>query len=502
MTGEKRMEARRRSAILALSFTPGLFLACDATRRDWGSCQQKQDPCHPGFVCTTDHRCVPALDGGGLDGGQADRAVAIDVRTLALDAGADLAVDAPVGEDSSEAPLPAAIDAAVEVAGDAPSGPGLAAASDAAADAPMDLAVDTRVPDAPGTCSANEDCAGPTPYCVDGRCVACRTSGECQGATPICAFDHACVACALADGGCPATAPACEADSGRCVECVSNDGCLVATKPICDGATNTCMSCTRDEQCAGVGPGVCMFHLDGRCAADAETVYVGSTATAICSDSASTAGSAEVPYCTAQKGVLAARAKGRPLVVLAGTLAGGFTGVALTAPLTVVGKGASITPAEFSDGIGITSGELYLRGVSVAGSATLQTGIGINAQATASATLVLHLDGCAVTGNPGGGILLGGAAFDIRNTRVAGNGPGQTSSGTSFGGIRVDSLPATGPTRFELVTIEDNLAPGLSCAGGITGDGVLASGNTVLNIASSCNVVSCATAGPTCGAQP
>jgi hypothetical protein len=498
MAGEKQVSARWRSAFIALACAPVLLLACDATRRDWESCEQES--CQARFVCTTDHRCVPAA---ALDGGALDLATAPEVAPALLDGEADGPPDTPTVETASEAPPPVAIDAAAaDVVIDAPPGPGLDAELDGAADAPIGPAPDTRVPDAPGTCSSDGDCAGPTPYCVENRCVACRTSEACPGGSPICSPDHACVSCALADGGCPATAPACEADSGRCVECVSNDGCTLATKPICDSATNTCVPCTRDEQCAGRGPGVCMFHLDGRCAADAETVYVSEAGAAVCSDSASNAGSAEVPYCTAQKGVLAARAKGRPLVVLAGALAGGFTGIALTAPLTVVGKNAIVTPAEFADGIGINSGELYLRGLSVTGSATLQTGIGINAQATAGASLVLHMEACIVTGNPGGGILLGGAAFDIRNTRVAGNGPGETGGGTSFGGIRVDSLPQAGSTRLELVTLEDNLAPGLSCAGSITGSGVLAAGNTVLDIASSCGVVSCATAGPTCGAQP
>jgi hypothetical protein len=111
------------------------------------------------------------------------------------------------------------------------------------------------------------------------------------------------------------------------------------------------------------------------------------------------------------------------------------------------------------------------------------------------------MDGCAVTGNPGGGILLGGAAFDIRNTRVAGNGPGQTGGGTSFGGIRVDSLPSTGSASLDRVTIADNLAPGLSCAASIQGTGVLASGNVVPEITNSCGVVNCAVPSATCGAQ-
>jgi len=501
MRGGVKAMGEFRGASIALLFASMLLLGCDDTRRDWQTCHREL--CGPGYACTKDFRCVPAFDAGATDAGVADVPGEPDggLTPASLDSAAAkeaLAVD--VGADETFAA--SVIDAALEaIAIDATPRPVLDAEIDSAADAPLDLAADTLVPDAPGTCSSDGDCAGQTPYCVEGRCVACKTSGECQGGAPICSSGHACVSCALADAGCPVTAPACEADSGRCVECVSNDACGVATKPICDSASYTCVACTSDDQCAAVGPSVCMFHLDGRCAADAETIYVGSRGAVTCSDTATSAGSAQTPYCTAQKGVLAARAKGRPLVVLAGTLAGGFTGIALTAPLTVVGKDAIITPADYSDGIGITSGEIYLRGLSVAGSATGQTGIGINAQATAGATLVLHMDGCAVTGNPGGGILLGGAAFDIRNTRVAGNGPGQTSGGATFGGIRVDSLPASGSTSLKLVTIESNLAPGLSCAASISGTGVLASGNVVPDITTSCGVANCATASPTCGAQ-
>jgi hypothetical protein len=500
MRGGTKVLAKFRGAAIALPLVSMLLSGCDDTRRDWQTCNT--EPCGPGHVCNIqNHRCVPVLDASVADGGT-DALLRIDGTPIPGSLDSPLASDVPHGEvGGGDTFAPVVIDAAPETAIDAPPGPALDAEIDSAADAPLDLAIDTRVPDAAGTCSSDGDCAGQTPFCVEWRCVACKTSGECQGGAPICSSSHACVSCALADAGCPATAPACEVDSGRCVECVSNDGCGVATKPICDSASYTCVSCTSDDQCAAVGPSVCMFHLDGRCAADAETIYVGSRGSATCSDTATSAGSAQTPYCTAQKGVLAARAKGRPLVVLAGALAGGFTGIALTAPLTVVGKDAIITPADFSDGIGITSGEIYLRGLSVAGSAAGQTGIGINAQATAGATLILHMDGCAVTGNPGGGILLGGAAFDIRNTRVAGNGPGQTSGGATFGGIRVDSLPSSGPTSLELVTIADNLAPGLSCWASIQGTGVLASGNILPVITNSCGVVNCAVPSATCGAQ-
>ena len=440
-------------------------------------------------------------DGGAVDAHAADAPEGIDggMTPDALDlatASEAPGVDTGVGE----ALASGVFDATIEAGIDASLGTAIDAEVDAAGDA--FVALDTRIPDAAGTCFADGDCAGgPNPYCLAGRCVACKTSGECRGGAPICSSDHVCVSCVAAVGACPSAAPACEADSGRCVECASNDDCPVATQPICDDASNTCVACTSDAQCAAVPPAVCLYHLDGRCASEAETIHVGSSGTATCSDTAPDPGSALVPYCTAQKGVRAANAKGKPLVVMTGAFLGEFTGIALTSRLTVVGKNAIIIPADFSDGIGVTSGEVYLRGLTVAGSLATQTGIGINAQASTGATLILHMEGCIVTGNPGGGILLAGAAFDIRNTLISGNGPGQTAGGASFGGIRVDSLPATGPLSLDLVTIENNLAPGLSCAASIQGNGVLVSGNGLPQITNSCGVVPCSPASPTCGAK-
>jgi hypothetical protein len=484
---------------LLAALGPVLLSGCNDTRLNPDRCYTH--PCGPGRLCTADFRCVPALDSGALDGGGLDGVGAVDA---ALD-GTGHADSPIIDSGATDAPTLEAGDVALDgtaLAIDTEIGPTLDTAIDVAGPGPLDVAVDTYVPDASGTCAIDKDCSAPTPFCVSLRCVACRTSAECQGGTPICSSAGACVACAAAPAACPASSPVCDSKSGRCVECVGNGDCKVATRPVCDGATQTCTPCTSDAQCAGTGPAVCMLHLDGHCATDAETVYGGSSGTAACSDTATGAGSALVPYCSPEKAVRAAGAKGKPLVVLAGKLAGGFTGIALASPLLVVGKEAVITPEDFADGIGVTSGELYLRGLTVAGNTSGQTGIGINAQATTGATLVVHVDRCTIRGNPGGGILLAGAAFDIQNTAVTGNGPGQTGGGTSFGGIRVESLPAAGPARLNLVTIADNLAPGLSCAAGIQGSGVLAVGNSVLDVANSCGITACTAPAATCGAQP
>jgi hypothetical protein len=57
------------------------------------------------------------------------------------------------------------------------------------------------------------------------------------------------------------------------------------------------------------------------------------------------------------------------------------------------------------------------------------------------------MDTCAVTNNPGGGILLNGAAFDIKNTTVTGNGPATFGGATAWGGILVKTFPGTVSTQ-------------------------------------------------------
>jgi len=362
---------------------------------------------------------------------------------------------------------------------------------------------------------------------VEGRCVFCKASDQCGGGAPICSAFHACASCAAVDAGCPSATPACEADSGRCLECLgdgdcaspkkpvclaggtcaecaSSDDCKVATKPICAAATNICVACTSDAECVskGIGPGVCLFHLDGHCATDGETVYVGKTPTGTCSDTSASAGTAMVPYCTAQTGVGMAKTANKPVVVLLGQVSPGFSVGALSAPLSIVGKSAVLTPNAYADGITVTGGTVYLRGLTVGGNPSGTSGTGIVAQASVGATLSIQIDGCTVKNNPGGGILLAGASFDIRNASVTGNGPGQTTGGVSWGGIRAESLPAGGVFILDLVTIQSNLAPGLSCSDRVQGQGVLASGNTLIDIANSCLIGPCSAAGPDCGAQP
>lgn len=509
-----------------------VLAGCDARRRDWTSCWQ--EPCGPGQVCTSDHRCVQsvpdasppdaAADAGTRPEAAADARPAADAPLLGPDVGDTAADAAPV--------LDVALDAVT--------------AGDGAALQAGDAGIDARVADGAGTCAGDRDCAASgMPFCVAGSCVACRNAADCQGSTPVCSAAHACVSCAGVDAGCAGTAALCEVDSGRCmecladpdcttparafcmsgtcascaeagagacarrdprkpvcvaagcVECASNGDCALASKPVCDASTHACVPCAADGDCASQpGPGVCMG--DGHCATDAETLYVGARA-AGCSD-ANGAGSATVPYCTAQLAVTAAKARAIPLLVLSGSIAGGFTGVSLTAPLTVVGKNAVLTPAPGADGIGIVSGSLRLRGLTIQGNAGTSTGLGINAAASSGAQVMLTMESCAVTDNPGGGIFLNGAAFVITNTNVSRNGP----SPTAWGGIDVQNPPSAGPTTLAQVSITNNKQVGLACSSSIaatdSGSGVLASGNGT-DITSTCGITSCIAGTAACGAQ-
>ncbi len=323
-------------------------------------------------------------------------------------------------------------------------------------------------------------------FCVANACTGCNTPGA--------------TGCAARTDG-KAVCAAAGTLAGQCVACASSGDCKVATSPICT-AVNVCVACTADSQCvaklgATGNPGVCMSNLDGHCATDAETVYVQNVTA--CSNNIATGGTSAVPYCDTAFGVnAAASTNGKILTVLAGALSS-FSVSVSAKPLTIVGKAATITPIGFNDGIDVTAGEVYLRGITVQGSLSAQTKIGINA----GASVTLHMDTCSIVGNPGGGILLNGAAFDIENTTITGNGPG-TLGLASWGGIAVNNPPASGPTTLNLVTVQNNKQVGLACSAAVSGTGVLATGNAGgVDIGASCGFTSCSTsaASATCGAQ-
>ena len=167
------------------------------------------------------------------------------------------------------------------------------------------------------------------PVCgASGACVECGVASDChEPAKPSCSVQGSCVPCGMAppgSGGCAARTPSqpvC-ASTGACVQCVVNADCA-GTTPVCS-ATNTCGKCVADADCAGrSGPTVCMSHQDGRCATDAETIYVQNGAG--CSDTTGTAGGSSArPFCSLQPAVAAVAVVGtaRGLIVVRGSVMG------------------------------------------------------------------------------------------------------------------------------------------------------------------------------------
>jgi hypothetical protein len=232
-----------------------------------------------------------------------------------------------------------------------------------------------------------------------------------------------------------------------------------------------------------------MAHVDGHCATPAETLYVQNSGG--CSDTDANAGTIGEPLCSMQP-VTALLTPARNLVVVRGTVTAGtwtFTGQG-SASLSIVGQQSAYFTATTAPAVSVQGGSVYMRGVKLTALASL----GISAKGGTLALDTVTVDSCT-----GGGILVDGTAFDIRNTAITRNGP---SSDLSWGGMRVASLAASGSKNLHLVTIQMNNAPGLSCAAGaaIQGDGVLASSNMTGDVTSSCGVAACTVMSSTCGA--
>jgi hypothetical protein len=330
-------------------------------------------------------------------------------------------------------------------------------------------------------CTTSSQCPAEKPICDMQTCRACDSARAGDGA-----------ACAARDSARPFCGP-----GGTCVECVSPtsaDCTANPAKPICDLASNTCAACASDAQCAakGVGPRVCMSHQDGRCASDSEVIYVENKGG--CASSAITpmAGTAGTPFCGPQIAV-DALTPARRLLLVSGPVAGFQWNAAGASPISLIGRANAAIVGGLQAGISISgAGELYARDIIIRRS----DAAGIAAQSGA----VVRLDHVTVDSNGGGGILIDGAAFDVRNTTITSNGPGQ-SGATTWGGMLATNVLASGPANLELVTFRSNNPVGLSCSAPVSGTGVLATDNTSINIATACGITPCSPAGPTCGAQ-
>lgn len=335
-------------------------------------------------------------------------------------------------------------------------------------------------------CVADGDCSGTKPVCDKARneCAACASRAQCaakSAALPACRSDGSCVQCTATTDCSAADAPICNTSantcapcsidsqceakspatkgcaSGRCVACSKSEHCGAGAQPVC--VANACTACTGDAQCAaktdlGPNPGVCMFHQDGRCATDAEAIYVENRAGCAM---AGAGGTAAMPYCQAQTGVdAAAMSPARRLVVLRGPAGQVGFSASVAGQLSVVGQnGAFLAPGAAGPGIRVSTGDLYIRGLTVRNSE--DTGIVVEAAGT------LRMNRCIVKDNMKGGLLVNpGAAFDIANCAFDNNGPGIGSFG-AFGGVSLGAARMAGPARFWNNTIVNNKAQGVVC---------------------------------------
>jgi hypothetical protein len=190
---------------------------------------------------------------------------------------------------------------------------------------------------------------------------------------------------------------------------------------------------------------------------------------------------------------VAAVAAARDLVVVRGSVISSTSGFQAGAKqLSIVGQASALIGGVYP-AIHLATGDLFARDLK------LNTGSSLGCQADTGATL--RLDRVVVNGNTGGGILLDGAAFVIKNTAVTNNGPG-TSGATTWGGVLVNNPPVAGPAQLQNVTVQNNNPVGISCSATVQGTGVLASGNTSVDITPACGLTPCATAGSSCGAPP
>jgi Right handed beta helix region len=211
-----------------------------------------------------------------------------------------------------------------------------------------------------------------------------------------------------------------------------------------------------------------MWHDDGRCATAAETVTVAGT--------------------NLQAAVDAAVSGNKALVVVPGLVGG--AAYSANKMLAIVGKGTASINGGVAPGLSVGAGELFVRDLVVQSSIP-----GVHATGGK-----IVLDSLRIRGNPGGGVLIDNAGFEIRNCEIRDNGPVDLGGGLFYGGIRTQNLPAGQSKRLERVTVFSNESTGISCSSAIEGTGVFATENINANIVSTCNITACQVAGPTCGA--
>ena len=201
-----------------------------------------------------------------------------------------------------------------------------------------------------------------------------------------------------------------------------------------------------------------IFQHEGRCATDAETLYVQNSAG--CSGGSGTFGS---PFCQPQSALSAVTTSKRvvvmsgtaPLAVWSATLGSG------SQPVYAFGKGNPIVAVGAADmGVHIVSGSVYLRGVTVQGSGATALNPGVVVESGA----ILGLNRCYVMNNAGGLLANDGSGFDIGNNVFAQNQTGSAGAAVFGGAFLGTSTDATLPHRFWFNTIAANNQIGIACS--------------------------------------
>lgn len=307
-----------------------------------------------------------------------------------------------------------------------------------------------RVPDAPGSCVANEDCGAEAAVCdVAGSmtCVQCTPdqASACTGTTPTCGDDRACRACRSH------------------AECPGSDACLP----------------------------------DGSCAEPEQVAYVqaGATGAPPCAKGA--------PCGTLQQGVTAVGAS-RPFikVVGTGTLADGATTTIDGKAVTILADpGAKLDRT--GDGVILevrnTGADVRIYDLEITGASGGAGDVGISIAPGGMPRLTLTR--VKVANNVGGGISAAGGSLTVLQSTISGNAGGGISVmngtfvivgnvfyqngtlGSLVGGAAI-SAPSSSANRLEFNSFNQNassdlVAPGIQCnaVGGLTARNNIISGN-------------------------
>ncbi len=287
--------------------------------------------------------------------------------------------------------------------------------------------------------------------------------------------------CTLGDGGpdapkgctsaaeCAGTAdPVCDLTKHQCVQCNSPDYnvCMGTATPVCDLTNETCRACAAHAECGS--PGACL--PDGSCGGDANVAWVmsGASDTGTCkqSDPCGTIGHALMqnrPYIKLAAGNYSEQPTIQQNVTILADAGAKLLGVVVGPMVTVKGTSTvSIHDLEITQGPGTTGIGVYVASID-APVLTLDHVI-IDTNTAAGLNIGggnLTVSRSVISGNLGGGAIISGATFDIRNTLFVANG----SATSTTGGL---TLAPAQTSIFSFNTVADNVSSsGTSTSRGI-----------------------------------